>query len=408
MSQIHDKFASASQTVESTPAKPLHRMVSNTLPSDSRLESSLAAQHETPQYIGHSNKSALKRTQDEIDTNEMSGGSIRLTKVRRRISLSPTLVEPEELTTVLGTEEQPLDISSTTNSIQSSVEHQAHEEQVADERRNSEEENEIASIVSKDSLTHAAALSWSRLVKDSVEDDLQSIASSMDFDQIAPLPRPFQIPEDDDNVDNFSSNTPTPRATKTFAFDTQAILSSSQLTTKMSKLPQPPLGSSPPPHPESEASTTQSIEEFRRSLNGSDFKTQAQPQFTRLRRPISPTPSATSEISMTGSEDPDEPLSASEMEDFFTEQHALGFSDEFITKALKRTRFRPGLAITVLDAWKSGQSLPFQRGIWSLEDDEQVESGDGLSLAKLEKKHSLDGWGGITERLNFLSAWSRR
>jgi hypothetical protein len=34
-----------------------------------------------------------------------------------------------------------------------------------------------------------------------------------------------------------------------------------------------------------------------------------------------------------------------------------------------------------------------------------VESGDGLELAMLAKKHSLDGWGGITERLLFLEAY---
>ena len=408
LGQIHDRITSVSHTMEPTPAKPLRRMVSNRLPSDSRLESSSAIQHKTPHYIGHSNESALKRARDEVGPNKEPGESIRPVKARRRISLSPTLAESEKLVNVVGTLEQPLGISSTTNSMQSSVEHQAQKEQVPDEIRNSEEGDEVASIVSKDSLTHAVALPWSRAVEDSTEDDLQSIASSMDSDQIAPLPRPSQIQEDDEDGDDVISSTPTPRATKTFAFDTQAILSSSQLPTEMSKLPQPLIGSSPPPHPESEASTTQSIEEFRRSLNGSEFKMQTKPHFTRLPQPTSPTPSATSEISATGSEDPDEPLSASEMEDFFAEQHALGFSDEFITKALKRTRFRPGLAITVLDAWKSGHSLPFQRGIWSLEDDEQVESGDGLSLAKLEKKHSLDGWGGITERLNFLSAWSRR
>jgi len=408
LGQVHDRITSTSHFMESTPASSLRRMVSNGLPSDSRLESSSAVQHKTARYIGHSNESALKRARDEVGANKESGEPIRPAKARRRISLSPTLAEPEKLVDAVGTLGQPLDISSTTNSIQSSVEHQAQEEQAPDEIRDSDEGDEVASVMSKDSLTYAAALPWSQVVENSVEDDLQSIASSMDSDHIVPLPRPSQVQEDDEDADDVISSTPTLRATKTFAFDTQAILSSSQLPTKMSKLPQPLLGSSPPPHPESEASTTQSIEEFRRSLNGSDFKIQTQPQFTRLPRPDSPTPSATSEVSATGSEDPDEPLSAPEIEDFFAEQHALGFSDEFITKALKRTRFRPGLAITVLDAWKSGRSLPFQRGIWSLEDDEQVESGDGLSLAKLEKKHSLDGWGGITERLNFLSAWSRR
>jgi hypothetical protein len=96
------------------------------------------------------------------------------------------------------------------------------------------------------------------------------------------------------------------------------------------------------------------------------------------------------------------------MDDFFAEQNAEGFSDEHITKALRRTRFRPGLAMTVLEAWRNGRPLPDKRGIWSLDEDELVESGDGAALAMLGRKHTVDGWGGITERMNFLSAWSRR
>jgi hypothetical protein len=66
---------------------------------------------------------------------------------------------------------------------------------------------------------------------------------------------------------------------------------------------------------------------------------------------------------------------------------------------------RPELAVRVLEAWKDGNPLPKARGIWSIEDDVVVESGDGLELAMLAKKHSLDGWGGITERLLFLEAY---
>jgi hypothetical protein len=85
-----------------------------------------------------------------------------------------------------------------------------------------------------------------------------------------------------------------------------------------------------------------------------------------------------------------------------------GFSNDFISKALKRTRLRPELAATVLDAWREGLPLPSQRGVWSVEDDEAVESGDGVALALLERKHTLDGWGGITERVGFLQSWRER
>lgn len=120
---------------------------------------------------------------------------------------------------------------------------------------------------------------------------------------------------------------------------------------------------------------------------------------------MSPTPSV---ASSTDSGDPDPPLNAQEMEDFFDDRLAEGFNDEFIIRALKRTRFRPELALVVLDAWKEGLSLPNQRGIWSLEDDEDVESGDGVALARLEVKHTMDGWGGITERLLFLESYRNR
>lgn len=63
---------------------------------------------------------------------------------------------------------------------------------------------------------------------------------------------------------------------------------------------------------------------------------------------------------------------------------------------------RPELAIEVLDNWKEGKGVPDKRGVWSQEDDKDVVSGDGVALARLEAKHSCDGWGGITERLRFL------
>ena len=49
-----------------------------------------------------------------------------------------------------------------------------------------------------------------------------------------------------------------------------------------------------------------------------------------------------------------------------------------------------------------------ERGIWSKEDDDAVEGGDGYQLALLEKKHTLDGWGGIVERLKFLDTYRSR
>ncbi|KAF2624530.1 hypothetical protein BU25DRAFT_493518 [Macroventuria anomochaeta] len=392
----------------------LKKNTSNLLPSDSRLASESTAQHETPQYIRNGYESALKRIRGEVEDAPAPTEPARPAKIHRRTSLSPTLVEPEEPVDFVGTREQPLDISSALSFQHASAEQPFSEEatpsQTQEQAAQIDEQEETGSTQSEDESAHTAPLPRPPIELEDEDNDLESIASSTDFAHIAPLPRPPQIPEDEDDEDNLPSNTPTPRVNKFAAFDTQAILSPSQISNHISKLPRPLLDSSPPHHPDSDASATQSLQEFSSYLqeNDLDNATQTQSPLTRLPRPASPTLSATSEVSSTGSRDPDEPLAADEMEDFFAEQHAEGFSSEFITKALKRTRFRPGLAVAVLDAWKAGRPLPAQRGVWSVEDDSEVESGDGAALARLQKKHTLDGWGGITERMNFLSAWSRR
>ena len=220
------------------------------------------------------------------------------------------------------------------------------------------------------------------------------------------------------------SDSPTPRAPrlKTSAFDTQAILSSPSQAFPIAPLPRPPplsetqsendssRESSPGAQQESVASTTHSLHEFRQSLNEASREgAEASIAITQAFEPL-PLPSRSSsvvpsETDSVGSGDPDPPLNPSEMEDFFKEQHEQGFTDEEITEALRHTRCRPGLAMQVLDAWKDGEKLPTARGIWGTEDDEDVEGGDGAALARLERLHTCDGWGGITERLRFLQTW---
>lgn len=501
----------ASQEIGEAPSK-LGSTVSNTLPSDARLESEATAQQETPQYIREGYESALKRIRGDQDAAPASANAARPTKMRR-------MSGPEESAAdeVSGTQEQPLDISSAAGSQQGESERLATEE--ATRSRTQQRVSQIVDLGDEElseagsdapqkypgipllppgymewvelrdaaiaagspippanisaatyrqwqrqrSLASSAAMPpWERPLQgidygdgfapspdeaaseaseDDVEpfaplprpsvlhqseqetgdaNDLESIASSTDLTHIAPLPRPPQIPEasdddDDDDGDDESSlpsNTPTPRATKLAAFDTQAILSPSQTAPFLSRLPRP-IDSSPPHHPDSEASTTQSLQEFSSYLqDNSETATQTRLPLTKTPRPASPTPSATSESAASdvsaGSSDPDPPLAAREMDAFFAAQTALGSSTEHITKALKRTRFRPGLAASVLDAWRRGSSLPDQRGVWSVQEDSLCESGDGASLARLGRKHTVDGWGGVTERMNFLRAWGTR
>jgi hypothetical protein len=160
---------------------------------------------------------------------------------------------------------------------------------------------------------------------------------------------------------------------------------------------------SPAPELASEASTTQSLQEFRRSLTGA-----ASPSHNPLPVPLSSLPLSSPSQASTHSLDNDEPLQLDEVDDFFSFQYDEDYTDEFITAALKHTCFRPVLAEGVLAAWAAGRSLPDKRGVWSREDDEDVESGDAKAMARLEGKHSFDGWGGITERLKFLEVYRSR
>lgn len=257
-----------------------------------------------------------------------------------------------------------------------------------------------------------------RSYEDEADDATESIESDH-FTDLSRLPSPSEE-HDEASLSELPSNTPTPRAARQKAsnYDTQAILSSP--TPDIISKPPRPIGfthvqsranpqasSSPPRHPESDASTTQSLQEFRRSLNDEDVAKISYAQIPPLLRPTSGSTAPSSSHS-SSSDDPDPPLEVEEIDEFFNEQYAEGFSNEFIVRALKRTRMRPSLAVLVLDAWKEGKPLPNQRGIWSIEDDEAVEGGDGVALARLERKHTVDGWGGITERLIFLEAQRNR
>ncbi|CAN9088275.1 hypothetical protein CC77DRAFT_1098951 [Alternaria alternata] len=320
------------------------------------------------------------------------------TKRRKSESATPTREDSVGPNKEVGTQHQSVEISSAESS--QSTSHLEDAEELMQEHIRSE------------ALDLGDDATMVNLEADPEEKEVESIESDdfPDTDQLHPPPA--------DNVvsDNLPSNTPTPRAArqKVSYFDTQAILSPTQDSlsrphdhTYGIKPHQRQRSSSPFQQLESDASTTQSLEEFRRSLQeeeGPDqtLYSQAPPQPLRLSS--SPAPSSASSTS-TGSGDPDPPLTGDEIDEFYEDRNEEGWSNDYISKALKRTRMRPELAVRVLEAWKDGNPLPKARGIWSIEDDVAVESGDGLELAKLAKKHSLDGWGGITERLLFLEVY---
>ncbi|CAO2647617.1 Nn.00g085390.m01.CDS01 [Neocucurbitaria sp. VM-36] len=372
-----------------------------------KLLSSSTVRHESPKYLTELYEKAMKRIRGEdIVEEQVEGESSRPHKRRRSASATPTVDNGAQRAEPVGTQAQPLEISSAEESSVTS-----HSE-VADDPSQEQIRQEMIQ-----------ALNARQMMVDSDEDEEASeVAESIESDELPETDRLPSLPEghDDESADDLPSNTPTPRATrqKPSNFDTQAILSS-PVREDLSQLPQPPMiqelraqedaqqSSSPARHPESDASTTQSLQEFRRSLNEEDIAQLSYPQLNPPLRNTSLSP-APSSSSSTGSGDPDIPLEADEIDEFFNEQYADGHTNDFIVKALRRTRLRPNLATQVLDAWKEGKPLPNQRGIWSVEDDDAVESGDGVALAKLERKHTLDGWGGITERLMFLEAQRTR
>lgn len=405
-----DNTTEASPSKEAVFTQSLKPTASNSLPSDTVLPSESTAQQETPKYLRDGYESVLKRIRGDVDSVAESSEASRPTKVRRRSDLPPTLVEPEKLN---GTAEETLEISSALDSSRAGTSEE-HQVERSVQKYTSEQSGQVDYEVEGKGTALENDELYSARAGRQLDDDVESQASSTDLAHTTPIPRPTRVPDDDDDdteeeqeeEDDLPANTPTPRAKKFNAFDTQAILSPSQPQNLLTAIPRPPLDSSPPHHPESEASVTHSLQEFSSYLEDRHDPNPPHPsqQHPTPPRPASPSPSITSSTT-TSSSDPDSPLSTGEIDPFYAEQSARGFNNEYISKALKRTRFRPGLAETVLEAWRHGLPLPMQRGVWSIEDDEAVERGDGRALEHLEEKHSLDGWGGVTERLNFLRAW---
>jgi hypothetical protein len=381
---------------------------------------------ETPKDIIEVFEKGLKRIRDtdgkNIEEEEESSSSAK--RPRHEISspaseedsvIAESLEEVAEHDTFIGSQQQPLSISS----------------REASSTRNSQSEN--ADPLPEQDQNMEGALEH-EIHNQNVhihESDVDRLTDTSPAPEEEERPQTPQLEElDITSSSNFPSNTPTPRAPRQKSnFDTQAILSSPSEAFPLGRLPRPEgmtqlpesqphdghirtrelsiEASSPIQIADGGESPTHSLQEFRRSLNGiPPSEDSVQDDFfapiPRPGRSLSPTQS---ETSSAGSGDPDPPLGPEEFDDYFSELHEDGFDDIWITTALKHTRCRPDLATVVLNAWKVGNPLPNQRGVWSKEDDEELESGDVDVLARLEQKHSMDGWGGITERLRFLERY---
>ncbi|KAH4026868.1 DNA-binding protein RAP1 [Parastagonospora nodorum] len=371
------------------------------LPSENKMMSSSTAQYESPKYIKAMYQNVLKRARGDDTEEPQPGQQIPREQSpphKRQRSLSPITRPTSTVPVQAGTSKQPVEIFSSDGSSSDEEDMQLNNQIMEDVKQPQHDRHVLA--------------------QGEVEEDIER-AEPEDLVDIEQSPAPPEV-LGERSEDELPSNTPTPRPPRhrTNNFDTQAILSSPSQDARISKLPHPvdftqametqdeQRSSSLAPHLDSDNSTTQSLQEFRRSLNGEEISQLSYPALQPL--PRAPSFSPTSSNSSDDSDDPDPPLAADELDDFFAAQNAVGLSDAFVARALKRTRCRPGLAEIVLDAWKDGKPLPWQRGIWSLEDDEAAESGDGVELAQLERKHTLDGWGGITERLRFLEGYRSR
>jgi hypothetical protein len=335
-----------------------------TLSSQVFLSSSTVV-NETPKYISEAYEKALQQLRTGSGPTEPSldGQDDETHPAKRQKSVPPQL----------GTEQDPVEVSSLGTASQPPT------------------QDELPDM---------------RLAAQSIDDGDDSDMGGMEA--IAP---PHGAPDPD--AGDHAPDSPTPRAPrfKAPAFDTQAILSSPSQGASLHALPLPArMTQLAEAEAEdggeklaSEASTTESLQEFSQIVNEDSHHR----GITPLPPPqqSSPPQSPASTVSSTGSGDPDPPLDPEEVDAYFQEQNAEGFTDDFIAIALKHTRWRPYLAAEVLQAWKMHQPLPIKRGIWSDSDDEDVEGGDGLMLARLENKHTLDGWGGVTERMNFLNKY---
>ncbi|CBX96312.1 hypothetical protein LEMA_P112310.1 [Plenodomus lingam JN3] len=365
-------------------------------PSEIKLMSSSTTRHESPIVLKQTYETAMKRVRSHGAIEEHKNETEEIVRPSKRRRSDGAILNVGQKAALSGTPEQPLELSSQYSETSDSrnTEDRIEEQIVSD----------MAYAQDSGSPFKNEDLHDPDIATESIESD-----ESINIDDQTLLP--------DDTEEDTPVNSPTPRASRyqKSLYDTQTILSSpTRDVSTQDPLPQEPIrknkieaeadprSSSPLAHHISDVSTPPSIQEFRRSLNNEDHTHLFYPE---TRPSTSPAPSSTSS---TGSGDPDPPLTAAELDLFFQEQYEEGFGNDFITTALKRTRMRPMLAIEVLEAWAQGKPLPDKRGIWTASDDEDVESGDGVALDRLARKHSVDGWGGITERMVFLEGYRSR
>jgi hypothetical protein len=401
--------------------------------------SSSTAVPETPKYITEAYEKARKRINEGTSIIEVEESRAETPRPSKRwksedVPSSPqqaaeeNLEKPIDQSPLPGTLQQPMSISSRSSSITDSQPEELPEQDVNVGEDDANVDLQVEALMDQEAAQKAY-------------DGSESIASSSDFDMgdLEPIPPPPKAPSPLNPSDELPSNTPTPRPQrhKTPNFDTQAILSSPIPSTfQLSALPRPGVFSQDEnnendvfegenkENEDDEDDTTLQNPIYHYRPTSPDREQDQDPQsddssmlefrdysMNNIEEEAAHDPDQSSQasISSTNSKfDPYPLLEPSEIQAFFAEQRLQNHTNDEIRIALRHTHVRPDLAVEVLEAWGRGEKLPTARGIWSEEDDRDLEATDARELQRLERKHGYEGWGGIDERRRFLDQLRQR
>ncbi|KAF2802393.1 uncharacterized protein BDZ99DRAFT_527427 [Mytilinidion resinicola] len=155
--------------------------------------------------------------------------------------------------------------------------------------------------------------------------------------------------------------------------------------------------SSPLPDHAASDGTSHSIQEFR-SLEHLERQRQSTPPLDLNM----PEPDMDSDVEWDSQEDPDPPLDGEATMEFYHEMLDRGYDDELIRDVMRACMTRAKLSEEVLAKVAHGEPWPERRGVWTAEDDEDLESTDARRVRRVIKKHTDDEWGGCMERRTVL------
>ena len=140
------------------------------------------------------------------------------------------------------------------------------------------------------------------------------------------------------------------------------------------------------------------------ALEGSDLHLPSLNEFLSQPAPSSSPPITSSPQQEEQSESAhDSQTELSDMDKWIREMVEEGHDWDLVVEAMRVTCFDTDLVLQILPSLESGEGVPQDvQGVWTEEDDEQLEGGDGRCLKRLDRKH---GWTLMDERMDFLRRW---